>query len=151
MTDIFRAAQNDIHVIVDFQTAMALETENIILDKETVTNGVAKVIENQQLGCYYVAKVKNEVVACLLTLYEWSDWRNAYVIWIHSVYVLPDHRKNSVFKCFYEYLKKIVTADSNYAGLRLYVEKNNIHAQRVYEKVGMNKNHYELYEWLKSS
>jgi hypothetical protein len=34
-------------------------------------------------------------------------------------------------------------------GLRLYVDKHNKSAQEVYEKLGMNKDHYELYEWLK--
>jgi len=34
-------------------------------------------------------------------------------------------------------------------GLRLYVDKQNKLAQEVYEKLGMNKHHYELYEWLK--
>jgi len=35
------------------------------------------------------------------------------------------------------------------AGLRLYTDKSNRQAREIYEKLGMNKEHYHLYEWLK--
>lgn len=150
MIQISKATPTDIKKIVECQIAMALETEKMILNVETVFKGVRKIIDNPQIGSYFIAKSNDEILGCLLTLYEWSDWRNAFVIWIHSVYVLPSHRKEGVFQHLYEYLKNIVNSDANFVGLRLYVEKNNVRAQNVYEKSGMNKNHYELYEWLKN-
>ena len=33
-------------------------------------------------------------------------------------------------------------------GLRLYVDKRNQAAARVYEKLGMTREHYDLFEWL---
>ena len=149
MIQIRKASISDIDKITEFQIAMAFETENMFLDNKTVSEGVKKIIENPQIGSYYIAQINNETLGCLLTLYEWSDWRNAFVIWIHSVYVDPHHRGEGVFKYLYGYLKNIVNDDINYVGLRLYVEKKNIKAQKVYEKSGMNKHHYELYEWLK--
>lgn len=151
MLKIFKATEKELLEIVAFQLAMALETENLLLNEQTVLKGVTKIIENSQLGAYYVAMENDKVLGCLLTLFEWSDWRNASVIWIHSVYVQPASRKKGIFKSFFEYLSNIVNSDKNFAGLRLYVDKSNISAQKVYEKMGMNKNHYELYEWLKSS
>ena len=35
------------------------------------------------------------------------------------------------------------------AGLRLYVEADNINAQKTYEAMGMNSDHYRMFEWLK--
>jgi ribosomal protein S18 acetylase RimI-like enzyme len=35
------------------------------------------------------------------------------------------------------------------AGLRLYVETNNTRAQKTYEALGMQKEHYTMYEWMK--
>ena len=35
------------------------------------------------------------------------------------------------------------------AGLRLYVETNNSRAQKTYEALGMQSEHYTMYEWLK--
>jgi hypothetical protein len=43
----------------------------------------------------------------------------------------------------------MVEADASLGGLRLYVDKRNISAQIVYESLGMNGEHYQLYEWLK--
>ena len=30
----------------------------------------------------------------------------------------------------------------------LYVDKTNTSAQKVYEKLGMENHHYEMYEWM---
>jgi len=54
-----------------------------------------------------------------------------------------------VFKKLYLNLEKQVEQSPELAGIRLYVDKQNKSAQKVYEKLGMNKHHYELYEWLK--
>lgn len=35
------------------------------------------------------------------------------------------------------------------AGLRLYVETNNAKAQKTYEALGMKREHYAMYEWMK--
>jgi len=34
------------------------------------------------------------------------------------------------------------------AGLRLYVEADNVYAQQVYEAMGMDGNHYRTFEWM---
>ena len=49
----------------------------------------------------------------------------------------------------YENIQKEVEANANLAGIRLYVDKSNIPAQKVYKKIGMNDEHYALYEWMK--
>ena len=80
---------------------------------------------------------------------EWSDWRNGTVLWIHSLYVIPEVRRHGVFKKLYLNLKKQVEQSPELVGLRLYVDKQNNLAQTIYEKLGMSRDHYELYEWLK--
>ena len=96
-----------------------------------------------------MAEEKDKFLAVFLAIPEWSDWRNATVMWIHSLYVIPQARKKGVFSKMFRNLKKQVQQSSELAGLRLYVDKQNEPAQKVYEKLGMNKHHYELYEWLK--
>jgi ribosomal protein S18 acetylase RimI-like enzyme len=34
------------------------------------------------------------------------------------------------------------------AGLRLYVEADNVLAQQVYEAMGMDGNHYRTFKWM---
>ncbi|MDD3878098.1 MAG: GNAT family N-acetyltransferase [Bacteroidales bacterium] len=148
-TTIRKALLKDLKTIADFQKAMAMETENLELNIDILSAGVEKVILNPQMGCYYLAEIKGRICGCMLTLYEWSDWRNAQVIWIHSVYVMPKYRQNGVFKALYMFIKNVVLSDSSLAGLRLFVDKRNVTAQTVYKKIGMTNEHYELFEWLK--
>lgn len=140
----------DIDVIADFQVRMALESENMKLDPPTVNKGVSAVIDDPSKGKYWLAEIDGDVAGCLLTIPEWSDWRNGSVLWIHSVYVKPEYRKNGVYKALYEHLKQMVNEAPDLRGLRLYVDKSNFSAQKVYEKLGMSGEHYHLYEWMKS-
>lgn len=135
--------------IVNSQIQMASETEDFSLCKKTVTQGVKEVLQDSQKGQYYICLVDKEPAACLLTLPEWSDWRCRTVLWIHSVYVLPEFRKQGIYKAMYEHLKSFVSENDDYAGLRLYVDKTNTSAIEVYHKLGMNSDHYTLCEWMK--
>ncbi|MBC7692892.1 MAG: GNAT family N-acetyltransferase [Methylotenera sp.] len=149
----FRQGQKtDQSVIVEFQTRMALETEGLRLDPPTVSLGVQAVLEDAHKGVYWIAESPSEprqVIAVLLTIPEWSDWRNGTVVWIHSLYVLPNFRKSGVFRQMYDQLKAKVQADPGLKGIRLYVDRGNHAAQKVYESLEMNSDHYHLYEWLK--
>ena len=136
-------------IIINFQINMALETENLELDKSSVRKGINAVFKDLLKGKYYVAEEGNRVVGSLLTTTEWSDWKNGTILWIQSVYVIPEYRKKGVFKQMYDYLKKMVEESDELIGLRLYVNKTNIIAQKTYEKIGMNGEHYKLYEWIK--
>jgi len=139
----------DIEVIRDFQVTMANETESLILDPEVVYKGVSAVFDDPSKGKYWVADIGGDVVGCLLTISEWSDWRNGTVLWIHSVYVKPEFRKSGVFKELYLHLKSMVMNSHELRGLRLYVDKSNNKAQKVYENLSMSSEHYHLYEWMK--
>ena len=143
----FREAnENEYKVIAGFQQKMAFETENYHLDIDTVIKGVQAVFNDASKGKYYIVEEDEKVIASLLTTFEWSDWRNSRVIWIQSVYVLPKYRKSGVFKLMYSEVKKLVINNSNYSGIRLYVDKTNIKAHKVYNKIGMEGEHYSLFE-----
>ena len=142
----------DQHSIVKAQLAMAMESEELKLNESTLAKGVEAVFSDPTKGQYWIAETdSNEIAGCLLCVPEWSDWRNATVLWIHSVYTWPTFRKQGVYKKLYSHLKAKVEGDSKYAGLRLYVEKQNLSAETVYQKLGMSSEHYNLYEWLKPS
>lgn len=148
--DIKKATIHHAESISDFQQKMAKETENIELDTAILNKGVNAVFNDNTKGIYYVALESNKVIASLLTTYEWSDWRNGCVLWIQSVYVLPEYRQKGVFNKMYAHIKSIVGQSDKYVGLRLYVDKTNLKAQKVYKHVGMDGEHYKLYEWLKA-
>jgi len=143
------ASANEQEIIAAFQLEMAAETENIILDKNTINRGVQAVFDDPGKGRYYVATHENEVVACMLTTYEWSDWRNGTFIWLQSVYVLPEWRGKGVFRSLYAHIESMVLASTAMKGIRLYVFHTNKKAQDVYKAIGMEDQHYRMFEWVK--
>jgi predicted GNAT family acetyltransferase len=147
--DIEVAQPHHAHIIADFQLKMALETEGIQLDKPTVLIAVTSVFDFPEKGNYFTASIDNTVIASTLITYEWSDWRNKTIWWIQSVYVLPEFRRRGIFKQIYSHLQSLVNENPDVVGLRLYVDKSNKTAQKTYENLGMNGQHYQLFEWMK--
>jgi ribosomal protein S18 acetylase RimI-like enzyme len=148
---IRKATLNDLSEIVEMQMAMAFESEAIKLDLDTLQKGVSAVLNDSNKGTYLIAELDKKISGMLLCIPEWSDWRNGTVIWIHSVFVKPDSRRNGTYRALYSYLKTEVEKSPDLRGLRLYVEKNNSKAQETYRKLGMQNDHYDLYEWMKHS
>jgi ribosomal protein S18 acetylase RimI-like enzyme len=140
------AQRDDVDALVAFNQAMALETEGKTLDPAILKTGVAAVFEDQAKGFYVVADNDGEIVGGLLVTYEWSDWRNGWFWYVQSVYILPEHRGRSIYSRLYGFVKALAHEKGNVCGFRLYVEQENEHAQRVYEKVGMTKTYYLMYE-----
>lgn len=145
------ASSNDVAAIVEFQVAMALETEQLRLDRQVCTQGVVAVLNDAKLGRYYVGEIDGKVVASTLITYEWSDWRNGVVWWIQSVYVLPSARRQGLYAGLYGHLQALASSDPHVRGIRLYVDRRNVPAQEVYSKLGMNGEHYQVFEWMKES
>jgi ribosomal protein S18 acetylase RimI-like enzyme len=148
MITIRKAVPSDAPSIIDFQQKMAWETEGLKLADDVLSRGVNAVFGNSSLGQYWVADEEGKVISSLLITYEWSDWRNSQVWWIQSVYVLKPWRRMGIFRSMYLKIKEEAVRNE-VAGLRLYVETNNSVAQDTYESLGMQCQHYKLYEWLK--
>lgn len=144
--NIRTAQKKDIDFLVDFNQAMALETEGKLLDGETLRGGVEAVFADSKKGFYVVAEMGEAIIGGLMITYEWSDWRNSWFWWIQSVYILPEHRGKGIYRMLYDYVKQKADAEKNICGFRLYVEKENENAQKVYEKLGMEASHYLMYE-----
>jgi len=142
------AGTEAVEAIVAFQCRLAAESEAVTLDPATVDKGVRAVIDDANKGRYWLAEIDGRTVGCLMILREWSDWRNATVWWIHSLYVLPEFRRRGVLRAMYGHLRAMVEADHSLSGLRLFVDKDNRTAMAAYEALGMDGEHYKLYEWM---
>jgi GNAT superfamily N-acetyltransferase len=140
------ASHADSDALVAFNQAMAFETEGKTLDPAKITPGVAAVFEDEKKGFYVVAEQHEKIVGGLMVTYEWSDWRNAWFWWIQSVYILPEARGTGLYRRMYEFVKDRAAEAGNVCGFRLYVETENIQAQKVYARVGMSQSHYLMYE-----
>ena len=140
------ASFEDADSLVDFNKAMALETEGKQLDTGVLRPGVEAVFHDEKKGFYVVAEEDAKIIGGLMVTYEWSDWRNSWFWWIQSVYIQPEARGRHIYSQLYEFVKEQAAQKGNVCGFRLYVETDNHHAQGVYEKVGMNASRYLMYE-----
>jgi GNAT superfamily N-acetyltransferase len=140
------ANSEDAPALVEFNQAMALETEGKHLDTQILTSGVKAVFRDERKGFYVVAEQENKIIGGLMITFEWSDWRNTWFWWIQSVYILPEGRGKKIYSCLYDFVKEKAAESGDVCGIRLYVEHENTHAQKVYEKVGMEASHYLMYE-----
>jgi ribosomal protein S18 acetylase RimI-like enzyme len=142
------AEKLDIGALVEFNQAMALETESRELDENTLRTGVESVFADPTKGFYVVADDGGQIAGGLLVTFEWSDWRAGWFWWIQSVYIRQQYRGRSIYRSLYDFVKRLADQRGDVSGFRLYVEKENRHAQRVYEKLGMVKTYYLMYEEL---
>jgi GNAT superfamily N-acetyltransferase len=149
MISIEKARAEHIEILIDFQQRLAFESEAVTLRAETLRMGMQAMFADPTKGIYYLARDENEIIGCHMITYEWSDWRNGMVLWLQSVYVKETHRKKGIFKMMYDNLVNIITNDPQLIGLRLYVDKSNSRAMRLYDTMGMDGSHYTVYEWMK--
>ena len=95
--EIRPASREDIDFLVAGNVAMALETEDLELDAETLRRGIEHLFEHPAEGRYLIADLDGAPAASLMLTYEWSDWRNGRFWWIQSVYVAPEARRKGAY------------------------------------------------------
>src|SRR5688572_22314214 len=105
--DIRLASKLDIDALVEFNLAMALETEGKKLSAATLRPGVEAVFDDKNKGFYVVAHQGESIIGGLLVTFEWSDWRNKWFWWIQSVYIRPEYRGQSLYRRLYDFVKDL--------------------------------------------
>ena len=148
---IRNANLNDLPILVDSMIKMAKETEDLDLQPSVLEPGIKNGLIDPLKASYFIAEIDNHFAGTLMITKEWSDWRNAWVLWIQSVYTDINYRNKGVYKALYQYIKAMVDEHSEYCGIRLYVDKTNTSAQKVYTKLGMNGDHYQFFEWMETN
>ena len=145
-THIRLANSSDIEALAQNHRAMAFETENKRLDEEITLRGTRAVLDDPGKGFYLIAERADHMVGQLLVTFEWSDWRSGTFWWIQSVYVLPHARRTGVYRALHDYVLTEARRSKDICGVRLYVDKDNQHAQATYRAMGMQPAHYDIYE-----
>ncbi len=140
------AGPDDRDVLVDFNAALAAETEDKQLDRERLSVGVAALLADPAKGRYLVAEEDGRVLGALAITTEWSDWRDGWFWWIQSVYVHAEARGRGVYRLLHEEVLRQARVREDVCGVRLYVEEDNTAARRTYERRGMHETSYRLYE-----
>ncbi len=148
-----RAAHlQDADQLIEFNRAIARETEAKELPHAIVSRGVRRGLLRQDEVSYWVAELEqqgeSELIGCLMLTREWSDWRDGWLMWVQSVYVSQPYRGQGVFRNLLDTVIGKLKQTPDVVGLRLYVETENSRAQEVYYKTGFVDSHYKVLEQL---
>jgi ribosomal protein S18 acetylase RimI-like enzyme len=141
-----RAAPSDAAIVAEFNRRLAEETEGLALDAAVLRAGVEAGLADADKALYFVFEEDGEVLGQVMLTREWSDWRNGWLWWIQSVYVRADARRRGVFRRLYGHVHESARSDPAVVGLRLYVEHGNRRAQETYERLGMRRTGYLVFE-----
>jgi len=136
----------DLPTIVDFNCRLAWETEHKRLEPETIRRGVERALTQPQMFRYFVAESAGQVVGQAMVTFELTDWRDGVLWWFQSVYVAETSRGQGVFRTLFDHILSLAQADPDVRGLRLYVERDNVRAQQVYEQLEMRSSGHVVYE-----
>jgi GNAT superfamily N-acetyltransferase len=140
------ARASDLSVIVQFNQAMARETEGKELADAVIREGVGQLLADPARGLYFIAEIEDMIVGQTMVTLEWSDWRNGNFWWIQSVYVSPEFRRCGVFRALHTHIRDAAKKARGVCGLRLYVYENNHRAMEAYQNLGMERTHYAMFE-----
>ena len=144
------AGIEDAAVIADFNCRLARETENRELPAETVLRGVQRGLQQGDEVQYWVAEQRVDqtwrVVGQLMLTREWSDWRDGWMVWLQSVYVISDVRRQGVFRQLLDNVTQRLRQDDDVVVLRLYVEHDNLRAMETYRRLGFRDTGYLVLE-----
>ena len=141
------ASTHDKAVIVEFNRRLAYETEGKHLDPEVLERGVDRALTDPDRLRYWVVEQDGDrsIIAQTAVSREWSDWRNGWIWWLQSVYVVAEHRRRGLLRSLYKHIRSQAEADPDVIGIRLYVEEANHRAKHTYEALGLKPGGYSVF------
>jgi GNAT superfamily N-acetyltransferase len=146
-----RAVRDDLSDLLAFILALVRETEQRSLDPATVASGLIDALEDPEHRQYWVAVAHEgdeaQTIGCCLVTTEWSDWTGTWYWWFQSVYVLSDWRgkEPGVWNRLYETVCD-AGLEAGVRTVKLYVHETNERAMKSYERLGMKRSPYLMYE-----
>ena len=143
--NIREANKDNFAILVQNNQALAEETESLLLNKDVLREGIEQALKREECH-YFVAVIGEKVLGQTMITYEWSDWRNGIIWWIQSVYVLPAHRKQGIFRALFKHIENLAKDNPQVKALRLYVMHNNNAGKDTYQSLGMNDSGYIVFE-----
>ena len=128
----------DLEFLCKSSLDMAKETEDKVLDEATLRKGIEHCIFNPKYGCFYIAQDGVGVpLGMLMNTYECSVQVGGQIVWIQSVFVLQQARRQGVFRALYNKVVEDAKANPKTVCVRLYVDTTNESAKSTYKALGM--------------
>lgn len=141
--------KKEIKDITGMITDMAYETESKRLDQEVVEKAMLDLFKKPDYGeVYFVVDNDDKKFSSMNIIgREYKIDLDKTINWINFVYVDKDYRKKGLFKKMLESNEQRVSDSNKYANcVKLYMDKDNTTAGKVYLKTGFRVTDETLYE-----
>lgn len=141
--------EKELNYIITIIMKMAYETDGKVLDPEQVMKSLNKLLLHQEYGHYIVIidKFKNKFCGINLVTLEHNINLNSTVLWLQSVYVIEEYRMKGLFRrLMYKIQDDVLETKSAKKIIKLYMDKDNERAEKVYLKFGFKVCKEILYE-----
>jgi ribosomal protein S18 acetylase RimI-like enzyme len=137
--------ESDIEELVSSAIEMCRETGEADFPRQSVREGVAKILANKERGFYLIAEADGAVAGSLNVTPQWLDLLNGCFWWIQCVYVKPSYRRRGCYSAMYAFVHELAKSDPHSRGLRLIVHPKNTAAIEAYEGLGMEVVPFTMY------
>lgn len=124
----------DVPRIVAANLTLAATTEDLALDPATVHAGVTAALSRSDTRVF-VIELAGHAVGHVLTTTEWSDWRNAAMWWLQSLWIDPAWRRRGLGRHLLDAVRQEARR-SHVPEIRLYVAEGNGGARAAYAAWG---------------
>lgn len=145
-----RAEEKDLDILVDFNNRIALESEGHPLDLAVLRSSMKHILEDERKGIYWLACDGEKVIGQMMYVFEWSTWQDKNYMWLTDLYVLPEYRRQGVFKLLNQHLLDFYQKSPDIIGVRFYVAKTNTAVVPLYRRIGWKESKYNLWEVTKN-
>ena len=137
----------DIHIetLTQYVYDMALESENITLNKNKISSAIKKIFAEPKYGFYVSACLDNKLIGSLQVTFEYDYINDSTYYWIQSVFTHQHYRNRGIYTSNYKFVCE--TAKTNQVvAIKLSIDKTNERAKKLYKNLGMIDNGEEMWE-----
>lgn len=140
------ATRDDAKEIALFNVLFAKETINKNISLALTTEGVHQVFAKFNNGFYLIAELDKKIVGITMITREWSDWSNGAFYCIQSIFVPKSPYEKDIHDAILTKAKELAKEHYDVCGIRLFVHQDDKETQKVYEKLGLQKTQYSIFE-----
>lgn len=139
------ATTDDINKIVEFTISEAKESQGSEVDINCVERGVSAAFIESPKSCYWVLEdTKNNIIANVSIVKEWSDFYGGDYWWIQSFYIIPEQRGRGISDYMMECVANQARSEDALE-IRLYVHESNKIAISAYKRCVFSKTEYIMF------
>lgn len=140
-----RAKIEEVEFFAENTARLAFETEGKVCDESRTVEFTSRGFQFPEKTSFWIASLEGKDVASMCLTTEFNVVKNKFYSWFQSVYIHNEHRGKKIFNTMFK-CAEFFSRSQGHAGLKLYVERENLVARSVYLKKGFSFPNCEILE-----